>query len=127
MEKDKIRVESPDGGKKLITAEFIVLATGSRTQSNPDLEFDGEKVLSSTDAINLEEIPKRITIIGGNQMKTRFSFHLSAVALAKAGYFSFSIITFTINLKNLQKKFCLEKFSPFLSILYTTCRGKNSK
>lgn len=54
-------------GDKTITIEAknIVIATGSVAASIPPFPFDGEKVISSTEALSLPEIPKRLLVIGG--------------------------------------------------------------
>jgi dihydrolipoamide dehydrogenase len=49
------------------TYEFkaCIVATGSRPAELPFLKFDGERILSSTEALNLQEVPKRLLVIGG--------------------------------------------------------------
>lgn len=73
IEKNKIKVGLPGGAEEIITAEFIVLAAGSRAQSIKGLEFDGKKIISSTDAINLDKIPASITIIGAGVIGVEFA------------------------------------------------------
>jgi len=50
---------------KTIKAKHIILATGSEPIPLPFLPFDETKILSSTGALNLKEIPKKMTVIGG--------------------------------------------------------------
>ena len=54
-----------DEGTETIRATSIVLATGSRPIEIPGFSFDEEKVLSSTGALALEEVPGRACVIGG--------------------------------------------------------------
>ncbi len=42
----------------------IICATGSKPRELPDLPFDGKKVLSSDDVLNLKNLPKTVTIVG---------------------------------------------------------------
>jgi dihydrolipoamide dehydrogenase len=56
------RVESADGAID-ITAEHVVLATGSEPVPLPGLPFGG-KVISSTEALSLSELPQRLAVIG---------------------------------------------------------------
>lgn len=49
----------------IIEAKNIVIATGSVAASIPPFPFDGERVISSTEALSLPEIPKRLLVIGG--------------------------------------------------------------
>lgn len=51
-------------GETTIEARFIVLATGSEPISLPFLPFDEKRVLSSTGALSLSSIPKKLFIIG---------------------------------------------------------------
>lgn len=48
-----------------IYADFILLATGSDVMELAHLPFDEKKILSSTGALSLKEIPKRMIVIGG--------------------------------------------------------------
>ncbi len=48
-----------------IKAKNIVIATGSVASSIPPFPFDGERIISSTEALVLREIPKRLLVIGG--------------------------------------------------------------
>jgi len=69
--KGKARVTSPGevtawtaGGEVKFQADKIILATGSRPADFPFLRFDGRKVISSTEALTLPEIPKRLLVVG---------------------------------------------------------------
>ena len=57
-------VSGPDG-ETTLTSDAIVLATGSRPIEIPGFGFDGDRVLDSTGALALEELPKRLVVIGG--------------------------------------------------------------
>jgi dihydrolipoamide dehydrogenase len=54
-----------EAGTKTIAAPRILLATGSEPVQLPFLPFDGKRVLSSTEALELSEIPKHLVVIGG--------------------------------------------------------------
>ncbi len=61
-----ISVEYKDGKENdILIPQNVVIATGSHPRSLPGLDFDGEKVLSSDDAVNLTELPESIIIVGG--------------------------------------------------------------
>jgi dihydrolipoamide dehydrogenase len=51
-------------GERLIEADRIIVATGSRAAGLPFLEADGRTVLTSTEALELPEIPKSLLVIG---------------------------------------------------------------
>ncbi len=61
------RLASPtsiDVDGKSISARYIILATGSEPIALPFLKFDEKQVLSSTGALMLEKVPKRLIVIG---------------------------------------------------------------
>jgi len=53
------------GKKRIIEADAILLATGSEPVSVPGLEFDGQHIVSSTEALAFKEVPKHLGIVGG--------------------------------------------------------------
>jgi dihydrolipoamide dehydrogenase len=65
-EGDQRRVEvETASGKRLLQAPKVLIATGSEPASLPFLPFDGKTVLSSTEALELKEVPKHLVVIGG--------------------------------------------------------------
>lgn len=52
-------------GDRLLSAEDVVVATGSRPRTLPGLEVDGTRVLTSDDALRLEQLPERAIVLGG--------------------------------------------------------------
>lgn len=61
---DRVVVETADGRRDL-TARAIVIATGSEPVSLPGISFDGQHIVSSTEALSFDEVPRRLLIIGG--------------------------------------------------------------
>jgi len=49
----------------LLSSKNIVIATGSRPRTLPGLEADGKYVMTSDEALQMEELPKSIIIVGG--------------------------------------------------------------
>jgi len=64
-------------GKKA-TAKNIVIATGSRPREIPSFTFDEERVLSSTGALMLTKLPKKILILGAGAIGVEFSHIMNA-------------------------------------------------
>lgn len=67
--KDRVHVtrdeETGNKDKELILpARYILVATGSEPSSLPGLDFDGKHIISSTDALALDAVPKRLGIVG---------------------------------------------------------------
>ena len=56
-----------------ISADKIIVATGSDCKSVPGIEFDHKKFISSTDALNLTDIPKSMLVIGGGAIGIELS------------------------------------------------------
>ncbi|KAF7549795.1 hypothetical protein G7046_g8228 [Stylonectria norvegica] len=62
---NEIKVALNDGGETSIKGKNILIATGSEATPFPGLEIDEERVITSTGAIALKEVPKTLTVIGG--------------------------------------------------------------
>lgn len=60
----RVNVMTSSGTEEIATKN-LVIATGSKAISLPGLEFDGELVLSSTEALALEKVPESILVVGG--------------------------------------------------------------
>jgi len=60
-----IAVSLNDGGETSVKAKNIIIATGSEATPFPGLTIDEKKVITSTGAIALQEIPKKMVVIGG--------------------------------------------------------------
>jgi len=52
-------------GKQTLTTKNIVLATGSVVNELPSLPFDGHRIISSTEALSLPQVPKHLIVVGG--------------------------------------------------------------
>lgn len=63
--KDKNTVVVSGKEKVEITTQKIVLATGSKPAAFPGMEIDKKRVITSTEALKLSEIPKHLIVIGG--------------------------------------------------------------
>ena len=62
---DKNTIKVSGEKEQQITGERIIIATGSKPTSLPFIEIDKKRVITSTEALELEEIPKHMVIIGG--------------------------------------------------------------
>lgn len=65
VDENTIAVNLNDGGETQVRAKNIVIATGSESTPFPGLEIDEKKVITSTGAIALTEVPKKFVVIGG--------------------------------------------------------------
>ena len=62
---NQVTVEKADGSTEVIEADHIVVATGSRPIEIPGFAYADERILDSTKALALQEIPKHLIVIGG--------------------------------------------------------------
>jgi len=63
IDKNTVKVEGKD--KKELKTKNIVIATGSKPGNLPFIEVDKERIITSTEALSLNEIPKHLLVIGG--------------------------------------------------------------
>ena len=62
---NSIEIKLNDGTKKSIKGKNIVVATGSSVLSLPNITIDEKVIVSSTGALSLPKIPKKLIVIGG--------------------------------------------------------------
>jgi dihydrolipoamide dehydrogenase len=60
-----LRVTKSDGSEESLTFDRIVIATGSRPAIVPTLKLDTPRMMDSTGALNLEDIPGTLLVVGG--------------------------------------------------------------
>lgn len=65
VDKNTIKITPADGKEKTITGEKIIIATGSKPTPLPFAPFDKKRIISSTEALELKEIPKHLIVVGG--------------------------------------------------------------
>ena len=68
-----VAVDLADGSQTEIKADFIILATGSRPAGLPGMAIDGEHILSSDHALRLQDLPKKLIIVGGGVIGCEFA------------------------------------------------------
>ncbi|MDX1751708.1 MAG: dihydrolipoyl dehydrogenase [Salinimicrobium sediminis] len=60
-----IEIAKSEGEPETIEAKHIIIATGSKPASLPFIKLDKERVITSTEALKMKEVPKHLVIIGG--------------------------------------------------------------
>ena len=65
VDKNTIRITGKDGKETTITTEKVIIATGSKPTPLPFAPFDKKRIISSTEALELKEIPRHMIIICG--------------------------------------------------------------
>ena len=94
MKKNKIEVLTGMGkvapGKKVIvtddkgtateyTAKDIIIATGARSRSLPNLPQDGKKIIGYRDAMTLKKMPKKLLVVGSGAIGVEFAYFYNAM------------------------------------------------
>ncbi|MSP84401.1 MAG: dihydrolipoyl dehydrogenase [Flavobacteriaceae bacterium] len=81
-----VAVVKADGTSETLEAKNIIIATGSKPSSLPFIKIDKERIITSTEALKLKEVPKHLVIIGGGvigielgQVYLRLGAHVSVV------------------------------------------------
>jgi len=60
-----IEVEAGDGKKTVVGFDNCIIAAGSRVTKLPFIPWDDPRVMDSTDALEIEEVPERLLVVGG--------------------------------------------------------------
>ncbi|HET6380456.1 MAG TPA: dihydrolipoyl dehydrogenase [candidate division Zixibacteria bacterium] len=59
-----VKVSGGESGEVEVTGTDLILATGSAPRSLPGLEPDGERIITSDEALRRNDLPKRVAIVG---------------------------------------------------------------
>lgn len=73
-----VEVTSDDGQVQRIEAGNVILATGSKPRSIPGYDFDGDRVVSSREALDWTERPQRVAIVGAGAIGSEFAIVLGS-------------------------------------------------
>ncbi|WP_396158790.1 dihydrolipoyl dehydrogenase [Flavobacterium sp.] len=60
-----VAIKKADGTSETIEGKYIIIATGSKPSNLPFIKLDKERIITSTEALKLREVPKHLVIIGG--------------------------------------------------------------
>ncbi|KAJ5455294.1 hypothetical protein N7475_010415 [Penicillium sp. IBT 31633x] len=65
VDANTVKVALNDGGEQTLRAKNIIIATGSEATGFPGLNIDEKRIITSTGALALTEVPKKMVVIGG--------------------------------------------------------------
>ena len=65
IDKNTIKVTASDGKSTEIKTDKVIIATGSKPANLPFIKLDKKRIITSTEALELKEVPKHMVIIGG--------------------------------------------------------------
>ena len=77
----KVEVTSAEGEKQEFTANHIILATGARSRSLPNLPQDGKKIIGYREALTLPELPKSMVVVGSGAIGSEFAFFYNSLGV----------------------------------------------
>ncbi len=60
-----VKITKNDGSEETIEGTNIIIATGSKPSTLPFISLDKERIITSTEALKLKEVPKHLIVIGG--------------------------------------------------------------
>ena len=86
--RDRIKISSGGPGEREISAEKIIVASGSKAKGIPGVNIDGKRVMTSKEALGLTEVPRSLLVVGagavGAEFASLFSSFGSKVTLTEA-------------------------------------------
>lgn len=65
VDKNTIKITGKDGKESTVTTEKVIIATGSKPTPLPFAPLDKKRIISSTEALELKEVPKHLIVVGG--------------------------------------------------------------
>ena len=65
IDKTHIKVTDKEGKETTVETDKVIIATGSKPASLPFIEIDKKRIITSTEALELKEVPKHMIVIGG--------------------------------------------------------------
>ena len=76
-----VEVTKADGVVERVEADHIILATGSRPREISIMPVDGKRILSSREALTLEELPESMIIVGSGAIGCEFAWVYAALGV----------------------------------------------
>lgn len=69
------------GGKKIekVSADNIIIATGARPRNLPNIPIDRKNIITSTEAMILDELPKELIVVGAGAIGIEFAYFYSVL------------------------------------------------
>jgi NAD(P) transhydrogenase len=67
------------GGYRDVTSQYIIIATGTNATRDPHIPFDGRRILTSDDILNLDRLPRTLTVVGGGVIGCEYASIFAAL------------------------------------------------
>jgi NAD(P) transhydrogenase len=70
-----------DGGKVVLRGDNILIACGTRTAHNPDIPFDGKRIIDTDQLVQLAGLPKELIVVGAGVVGLEYASFLAALGV----------------------------------------------
>jgi len=78
--KKELAIQDEDGKEtETVKAKYFIIATGARPRQLPNIEIDGETVIDSEKAMQLEKQPKKLVVIGAGAIGVEFAYFYNSI------------------------------------------------
>src|SRR2546423_2094903 len=77
--KGQIEFSKNDGGKEVVEAKHIILATGARSRELPSMKIDGKKIIGYREAMILPQQPKSMIVVGSGAIGVEFAYFYNSL------------------------------------------------
>ena len=74
----KVNVTGADGKTQTLTGKAVLICTGAKARALPGVKVDGDKVLTSREALVVKKLPKSIVILGAGAIGCEFAYFFNA-------------------------------------------------
>jgi len=75
----KVEVTDDSGKKTDYSANHIIIATGARSKSLPNLQQDGKLIIGYREALILDKLPKKMVVVGSGAIGVEFAYYYNAI------------------------------------------------
>ncbi|MCD5397606.1 dihydrolipoyl dehydrogenase [candidate division NPL-UPA2 bacterium] len=79
LEPGKVEIVKEEGSREELPADKIIMATGSESAKPSLFPFDGERIITSQEALSLEKIPESLLIVGAGAIGVEFACIFAAL------------------------------------------------
>ncbi len=75
----KVEVKDAEGKTSTYEAGHVIIATGARSRTLPNLQQDGEKIIGYREAMTLKDQPKKMVVVGSGAIGAEFAYFYNAI------------------------------------------------
>lgn len=75
----KVEVKDADGKTTAYEAKHVIVATGARSRTLPNLPQDGKKIIGYREAMTLKDQPKKMVVVGSGAIGAEFAYFYNAI------------------------------------------------